>query len=267
LLALLGLLNGPNDLGDMRKLGNVGIIRVITKTVSGFLFFRARSNLMVAITAVEAQIVSLSVVSDLLFRGVRGGYLKVSAGLLAVLVILTLITRIKLHQIIIGGGVRGCLGLLRLRDLVQEIGLVLELRILIFTDIMLGFFHVIVSVTEQQNPIVEIIVAEHSRNENHCRLKFVKYAALKDVDFLLGSFATFGGQNLELRNKNQKKLAFHFPIVKFHYGNAGKILGFVLIVKSGEDPFMSLLRPKVGVLGVFVIHYEAGFEKAVCISL
>jgi hypothetical protein len=103
---------------------------------------------MVAITAVKAQIISFSVVSDLLFRGVKGGYLKVSAGLLAVLVILTLIARIKLHRVIIGGGVRGCLRLLKLRDLVREIGLILGLRVLIFTDIMLGFFHVIVSVME-----------------------------------------------------------------------------------------------------------------------
>jgi hypothetical protein len=140
------LLDGPNDLGDMRGLGNVGVIRVIIKTVSGLLFLRAYPNLMVAITAIEAQIVGFSVVSDLPFRGVGGGYLKVSAGLLAVLVVLTLIARIKLHRIITGGGVRGCLGLLRLRDLVREVGLMLELRVLIFTNIMLGFFHVIVSV-------------------------------------------------------------------------------------------------------------------------
>jgi hypothetical protein len=133
----------------MRKLGNVGVIRVIIKTVSGLLFFRACSNLMVAITAIEAQIVGFSVVLDLLFRGVGSGYLKVSAGLLAVLVILTLIARIKLHRVIIGGGVRGCLGLLRLRDLVREVGLVLGLRVLVFTDIMLGFFHIIVSVVKQ----------------------------------------------------------------------------------------------------------------------
>jgi hypothetical protein len=132
----------------MRKLGNVSVIRVITKTVSGFLFFRARSNLIVAITAIKAQIVGLSIVSDLLFRGVRGGYLKVSARLLAVLVVLTLIARIKLHRIIIGSGVRGCLGLLRLRDLVREIGLILELRVFVFINIMLGFFHIIVSVME-----------------------------------------------------------------------------------------------------------------------
>jgi hypothetical protein len=143
------LLNGPGNLGDIRELKNVGVIRVITKTVSGLLFLRARSNLMVAITAIEAQIVvGLSVVSDLFFRGVRGGYLKVSAGLLAVLVVLTLIARTKLHRVITGGGVRGCLGLLRLRDLVREVGLVLGLRILVFIDIMLGFFHVIVSVVE-----------------------------------------------------------------------------------------------------------------------
>jgi hypothetical protein len=81
----------------MRELRNVSIIRVITKTVSGFLFLKAYSNLMVAITAIKAQIVGLSIISDLLFRGVRGGYLKVSAGLLAVLVVLTLIARIKLY--------------------------------------------------------------------------------------------------------------------------------------------------------------------------
>jgi hypothetical protein len=132
----------------MRELENVGIIRIITKTVSGLLFLRVCSNLMVAITAIKAQIIGLSVVSDLLFRSVRNGYLKVSAGLLAVLIVLTLIARIKLHQIIIGGGVRGCLGLLRLRDLVRKIGLVLKLRILVFTNIMLGFFYVIVSVME-----------------------------------------------------------------------------------------------------------------------
>jgi hypothetical protein len=145
-LELLGLLDGLGDLKDMRELGNVGVIRVIIKTVSGLLFFRAYSNLMVAITAIKAQIVGLSVVSDLLFRSVRGGYLKVSAGLLAVLVVLTLIARIKLHRIITGGGVRGCLGLLRLRNLVRKVGLMLELRILVFTNIMLGFFYVIVSV-------------------------------------------------------------------------------------------------------------------------
>jgi hypothetical protein len=81
----------------MRELGNVGIIRVITKTVSGFLFFRARSNLIVAIIVIKAQTVGLLIVSDLLFCGIRSGYLKVSAGLLAVLVVLTLIARIKLH--------------------------------------------------------------------------------------------------------------------------------------------------------------------------
>jgi hypothetical protein len=48
------LLNEPGDLGDMRELGNVGVIRVITKTVSGLLFLRACLNLMVAITAIEA---------------------------------------------------------------------------------------------------------------------------------------------------------------------------------------------------------------------
>jgi hypothetical protein len=133
----------------MRELGNVSIIRVIIKMVSGLLFFRARSNLIVAIIAIKAQIVGLLIISDLLFRGVGGGYLKISAGLLAVLVILTLIARIKLHWIIINSGVRGCLGLLRLRDLVREVRLVLELRILVFTDIMLGFFYVIVSVVEQ----------------------------------------------------------------------------------------------------------------------
>jgi hypothetical protein len=74
--------------------------------------------------------------------------LKVSAGLLAVLVVLTLIARIKLHRIITGGGVRGYLEFLKLWDLVQEVGLVLELRVLIFTDIMLGFFHIIVNVVE-----------------------------------------------------------------------------------------------------------------------
>jgi hypothetical protein len=130
----------------MRELGNVNIIRVIIKTVSGLLFLRACSNLMVAITAIKAQIFGLSVVSDLLFRGVGGGYLKVSAELLAVLVVLTLIACIKLHQIIISGGVRGCLGLLKLQDLVREVGLMLGLRVLVFTDIMLGFFHIIVSV-------------------------------------------------------------------------------------------------------------------------
>jgi hypothetical protein len=86
------------------------------------------------------------VVSDLLFRSVGGEYLKVSAGLLAVLVVLTLIARIKLHRVVINGGVRECLELLRLRDLVREIGLMLGLRVLVFTNIMLGFFHVVVSI-------------------------------------------------------------------------------------------------------------------------
>jgi hypothetical protein len=54
LLELLGLLNEPGNLEGMQKLENVGIIRVITKTVSGLLFLRARSNLMVAITAIKA---------------------------------------------------------------------------------------------------------------------------------------------------------------------------------------------------------------------
>jgi hypothetical protein len=85
----------------------------------------------------------------------------------------------------------------------------------------------------------------------------------KGVDLLLGSFATFGGQSLEFRNKNRKKLAFHFPVVKLYRSDAGKILGFVLIVKSGEDLFISLLKPKIKVFGVFVVHYKAGFEKAV----
>jgi hypothetical protein len=146
LLELLELLNGPDNLKNMRELKNVGVIRVITKTVSGLLFLRAYPNLMVAITAIKAQIVGFSVISDLLFCGVGGEYLKVSAELLAVLVVLTLIIRIKLHRVITGGGIRGCLELLRLRDLVREIGLVLELRVLVFTDIMLGFFYVIVSV-------------------------------------------------------------------------------------------------------------------------
>jgi hypothetical protein len=132
----------------MRELKNVDVILVITKTVSGLLFLRVRPNLIIAITAIKAQIVSFSVVSDLLFRNVGGGYLKVSAGLLAVLVILTLIARIKLHRIITGGGVRACLELLRLRDLVRKIGLMLRLRVFIFTNIILGFFHVIVSVME-----------------------------------------------------------------------------------------------------------------------
>jgi hypothetical protein len=136
-------------LENIRKLGNVGIIQIITKTVSGLLFFRAYSNLIVAITAIKAQIVNLSVISDLLFRDIGGGYLKISAELLAVLVVLSLIARIKLHRIITDGGVRGCLGLLRLRDLVREIRLMLGLRVLIFTNIMLGFFHVIVSVVKQ----------------------------------------------------------------------------------------------------------------------
>jgi hypothetical protein len=81
--------------------------------VSGFLFFRARLNLMVATTTVEAQIVSLLVIFNLFFYGVGGGYLKVSAELLAVLVILTLIARIKLHRIIISGGIRACLELFK----------------------------------------------------------------------------------------------------------------------------------------------------------
>jgi hypothetical protein len=83
---------------------------------------------------------------------------------------------------------------------------------------------------------------------------------------LLGSFATFGGQNLEFRNKDRKGLAFHLPVIKLHRGGAGKILGLVLIVESGEDLFISLLKPKVRVFGVFVIYCEAGFEKAVSIS-
>jgi hypothetical protein len=107
----------------------------------------------------------------------------------------------------------------------------------------------------------------YGKNEHYCRFKFVKYAALKGVDLLLGSFATFGGQNLELCNKGRKGLVFHLPIIKLHRGGAGKVLGLVLVVKSGEDLFMSLPRPKVGVLGVFVVYYKAGFEEAVGISL
>jgi hypothetical protein len=84
---------------------------------------------------------------------------------------------------------------------------------------------------------------------------------------LLGSFATFSGQDLELRNKNRKKLAFHLSIIKLYRGDAGKILGFVLIVKNGEDFFINFLKPEVGVLGVFVVYYKAGFEKAVSIFL
>jgi hypothetical protein len=83
---------------------------------------------------------------------------------------------------------------------------------------------------------------------------------------LLGSFATFGGQNLEFRNKGRKRLVFHLLIVKLHCGNAGKILGFVLVVKSGKDLFISLSKPKVGVFGVFVVYYEISFEKAISIS-
>jgi hypothetical protein len=80
---------------------------------------------------------------------------------------------------------------------------------------------------------------------------------------LLRSFATFGGQNLEFRNKNRKRLTFHLPVVKFYCGGAGKILGFVLVVESGEDFFMSLPRLEVGVFGVFVVYCKAGFEEAV----
>jgi hypothetical protein len=83
---------------------------------------------------------------------------------------------------------------------------------------------------------------------------------------LLGNFATFGGQNLELRNKGRKKLVFHLPVVKLYRGGASKILGLVLIVKSGENLFINLPRPKVKVLRVFVIYYKTGFEKAVDIS-
>jgi hypothetical protein len=83
---------------------------------------------------------------------------------------------------------------------------------------------------------------------------------------LLGSFATFGGQDLELRNKGRKGLAFHLSVVKLYRGDAGKILGLVLVVKSGENFFISLPRPEVGVFGVFVIYCEAGLEKAVGIS-
>jgi hypothetical protein len=80
---------------------------------------------------------------------------------------------------------------------------------------------------------------------------------------LLGSFATFSGQNLEFRNKNQKKFAFHLPIIKLYRDNAGEILGLVLVIKSGENFFMSFPRLKVGVFGVFVVYYKAGFKKAV----
>jgi hypothetical protein len=84
---------------------------------------------------------------------------------------------------------------------------------------------------------------------------------------LLGSFAIFGGQDLELRNKGRKKLAFHLSIIKLHRGDAGKILGFVLVIKSGENLFMNLPKPKVGVFGIFVVYCETGFEKAVGIFL
>jgi hypothetical protein len=80
---------------------------------------------------------------------------------------------------------------------------------------------------------------------------------------LLESFATFSGQNLELRNKSRKRLVFFLSVVKLHRGGAGEILDFVLVVKSGEDLFISLLKSKVGVFGVFVEYCEAGFEKAV----
>jgi hypothetical protein len=63
----------------MRKLKNIAVIQVITKPVLGFLFFRARSNLMVAIIAIKAQIISLSVVSDLLFRDCRFKFVKYAA--------------------------------------------------------------------------------------------------------------------------------------------------------------------------------------------
>jgi hypothetical protein len=124
----------------MRKLKSVSIIQVIIKTILGLLFFRAYLNLMVAITAIKAQTVGLSVVLDLFFRGVKGGYLEVSAGLMAVLVILTLIARIKLHWIITNSGIRGCSRLLKLRDLVRKVGFMLELRVFVFTDTMLDFF-------------------------------------------------------------------------------------------------------------------------------
>jgi hypothetical protein len=80
---------------------------------------------------------------------------------------------------------------------------------------------------------------------------------------LLGSFATFGGQNLEFRNKGRKRLVFHFPIIKLYRGGAGEILGFVLVIKSGENLFISFPRLEVEVLKVFVVYCEAGFEKAV----
>jgi hypothetical protein len=38
------------------------------------------------------------------------------------------------------------------------------------------------------------------------------------------------------------------------------------VVESGENLFISFPRPKIGVFGVFVIYYKAGFEKAVGIS-
>jgi hypothetical protein len=89
---------------------------------------------------------------------------------------------------------------------------------------------------------------------------------LKGVDLLLGSFATFGGQGLEFRNKDRKRLVFHFSVIKLYRGDAGEILGLVLVVKSGEDLFMSFLKPEIGVFGVFVVYYKAGFEEAVGIS-
>jgi hypothetical protein len=73
---------------------------------------------------------------------------------------------------------------------------------------------------------------------------------------LLGSFATFGGQGLEFRNKGRKRLAFYFPVVKLYRGGAGEILGIVLVVKSGEDFFISFLRPEVEVFRVFIVYYE-----------
>jgi hypothetical protein len=158
----------------MRKLGNVNIIRVITKTVSDLLFFRARLDLMVVIIAIKAQTVGLSVISDLLFRGVRSGYLKVSAGLLEVLIVLTLIARIKLHRIIISGGVRGCLGLLRLRDLVREIGLVLELRILVVA----GLVSTVPALKLYALPALNLYALQICRSQI-CRFKIYSSQALK----------------------------------------------------------------------------------------
>jgi hypothetical protein len=94
-------------------------------------------------------------------------------------------------------------------------------------------------------------------------------AILNSLNTLLQKALTFCSKILlhlaakiwNLAIKVGKGLLFIFLIIKFYRGDMSEILGFVLVIKSGEDLFISILRPKVGVFEMFVVYYKASFEK------